>query len=98
MRALSITGIVMSVIGLIASIYIMTEAKCHCDCNNDDFLYSVGSVPSDAVSGSMITMLIFVFFLVFSIVNLSRGNSNKPHLTQTIPPFTANPFPNYQQQ
>ena len=74
MRALSIIGIVMSVVGLIASIYIMTEAKSHCNCE-DDFLFSRGSVPDEAISGSMITMLLFVFFLVVSIVSLSRGNA-----------------------
>ncbi len=96
MRALSIIGIILSVIGLIASIYIMTEAKCHCYCN-DDYLYSNGSVPDDAIAGGMITMLMFIFFLVFSIVGVARGNSNKPHLAQTIPPFQANPYPNFQQ-
>jgi hypothetical protein len=96
MRALSIIGIVMSVIGLITCIYIMTEAKCYCFCE-DDYLYNSNSVPGDAVGGSMFNMLIFVFFLVMSIVGVSKSYSNKPHLSQTIPPFQANPYPNYQQ-
>jgi hypothetical protein len=96
MRVLSIVGIIMSVIGLVTSIYIMTEAKCHCSCEND-FLFSVGEVPDDAISGSMITMLVFIFFLVFSILGVSRSHSSKPHLSQPIPPFQANPYPNYQQ-
>lgn len=98
MRALSIIGIVMSVIGLITCIYIMTEAKCYCYCDNDnDYLYNNNSVPGDAVGGSMVNMLIFIFFLVMSIVGTSKSFSNKPHLAQTIPPFQANPYPNYQQ-
>ncbi|MEO5642059.1 MAG: hypothetical protein ABIQ40_10195 [Bacteroidia bacterium] len=95
MRALSIIGIVMSVIGLITCIFIMTAAKCNCFC--DDSLYNSNSVPSDAIGGSLFNMLIFIFFLVMSIVGTSKSYSARPNLAQHIPPFQANPYPNYQQ-
>ncbi|HET6991220.1 MAG TPA: hypothetical protein VFJ43_07855 [Bacteroidia bacterium] len=92
MRALSIIGIIMSVLGLIVSLYVMTEAKANCYCN-EDYLYSSGSVPDEAVGGSLMMMIMFIFFLVFSIVSATK-NFGKDNLanSQTIPPFQANPF------
>ncbi|MCX6311549.1 MAG: hypothetical protein NT084_07910 [Bacteroidetes bacterium] len=97
MKALSIIGIIMSIGGLLTSLFVMTEAKANCYCN-EDYLYSSGSVPDEAISGSLISMVIFVFFLVFSIVNTAKSfGKNNNALTQSIPPFQANPFQNFQQ-
>lgn len=96
MRALSVIGIIMSVFGMITSLYIMTEARCHCYCN-DDYLYSSGSVPDDAIGGSLINIIIFIFFLVFSIVGASKNFSKSSDVAQTIPPFQANPYTPFQQ-
>ncbi|CAN5217820.1 hypothetical protein BH09BAC5_BH09BAC5_17190 [soil metagenome] len=96
MRALSIIGIILSVIGIVFSIYIMTEAKSHCYCN-DDYLYSGGSVPDEAIGGGFVTLLIFTFFLVFSIIGVAKSGSTNPVIAQTIPAFPQNPFPNLQQ-
>jgi hypothetical protein len=94
MRALSIIGIIMSVLGLIVSLYVMTEAKANCYCN-DDYLYSSGSVPDEAIGGSLMMMIMFIFFLVFSIVSAAKNFGKDNGVTQAIPPFQANP---YQQQ
>lgn len=97
MRALSVIGIIMSIAGLLTSLFIMTEAKSNCYCN-EDYLYSSGSVPDEAISGSLISMVIFIFFLVFSIVTAAKHFGNNDISTsQTIPPFQANPFQNFQQ-
>ncbi len=87
----------MSIGGLLTSLFVMTEAKVNCYCN-EDYLYSSGTVPDEAISGSLITMVIFIFFLVFSIVTAAKSfGKNNIDGSQTIPPFQANPFQTFQQ-
>lgn len=107
MRALSIIGIVMSLGGIIASLVIMTEAKCYCYCD-DSYLYNSGSVPDEAVGGGLISMLLFVFFLIFSIISTVVSFAKKPAdasaqpvtpfpqqpVYTNIPPYTP-PYPSY---
>jgi hypothetical protein len=95
MKALSIIGIVMSLGGLLTSLFIMSEARCYC---HEDYLFSTSDVPDVAISGSLISMLIFVFFLVFSIVATAVSFSKKTTaapVPQPIPPYQQQPYQPY---
>jgi hypothetical protein len=110
MRALSIIGIVMSLIGVITSIYIMSESNCYC---SDSYYYD--DTPAAAAGGGMISLFVFIFMLVFSVIatvysfakykesqNKTVGQPIAPFQTQGNP-FAApqqpfNSFPPYGQQ
>jgi hypothetical protein len=100
MRALSIIGIILSLGGILASLVIMTEAKCYCYCD-DDYLFNSSRVPGEAVGGSLITMLIFIFFLVFSIISTAVSFAKKSSpitVQQPVVPFQPQPvYPSYPQ-
>ena len=68
MKALSIIGLLLSIGAIIVSLVIMTEARCHCFCN-DDYLFNSWRVPDEAIGGALMTLIGFVFFLIFSIVS-----------------------------
>jgi hypothetical protein len=92
MKALSVTGIIMSLVGILACIYIMTAAKCNCYCNND---YSFGSngVPKEAMQGAFAGLVAFIFFMIFSIVGAAKSFATSDRPIATAPPVPYPPLP-----
>lgn len=107
MKALSIIGIVLSIAGILTCLYIMSEAHCDCSYNYVDTVAS-----PEAITGSMVAMMLFIFFLVFSIVAALSGFSKRdmsgfPSPAQQVAfnpqnypqyPSYPNQFPNYNPQ
>jgi hypothetical protein len=88
----------MSLGGILAGIFVMTETRCYCYCDDSYLWGSDSSVPDSAVSGGVVMLLISVFFLIFSIISCvvsfgkkeqpaisTTGNFNQPYTT--YPPF-----------
>lgn len=100
MKVLSIIGIVISLVGIMAGLYVISEAHCYCAGSYDSYYgYNSGSyTDDDAVIGGLMSLIVGVFFLIFSIVATVVSFKRKTPAVPFQPPFQP-PFqqPNYQQ-
>jgi hypothetical protein len=103
MKVLSIIGIVISLVGIMAGIFTIAESGCYCYCPNEYDSYSgYGgsnySSDSDAVVGGMFAIGVSFFFLIFSIIATVVSFKRKTPAVPFQPPFQP-PFQQpYQQQ
>ncbi|HEU4718131.1 MAG TPA: hypothetical protein VFU15_09865 [Bacteroidia bacterium] len=94
MRALSVIGIVLSMAGIIAAIYVMSASVCECNTNDNLFFDMKDQATPAAIRGGTIMLMFFVFFLVFSIIGTAMSFSPKKE-AQPLPAYPQAPANTY---